>query len=146
MDPRTTMIYLIVREFLEALEALRVIWVIGVNGLWLSGLIVEVLSLILIILTIWLMNRKLNKQLMKVKTDVESKSVLSVCCPYEIVMISVGYITCSEHKSFKILLISVETLLIIIQIHHFLLSNLIHPNYSTTLSIIIKEYSLIQTH
>ena len=73
------MIYLIVREFLEALEALRVIWVIGVNGLWLSGLIVEVLSLILIILTIWLMNRKLNKQLMKVKTDVESKSVLSVC-------------------------------------------------------------------
>ena len=104
MDPRTTMIYLIVREFLEALEALRVIWVIGVNGLWLSGLIVEVLSLILIILTIWLMNRKLNKQLMKVKSDVESKSVLSVCCPYEIVMISVGYIMCSEHKSFKILL------------------------------------------
>ena len=79
MDPRTTMIYLIVREFLEALEALRVIWVIGVNGLWLSGLIVEVLSLILIILTIWLMNRKLNKQLMKVKSEVESKSVLSVC-------------------------------------------------------------------
>ena len=76
MDPITTMIYLIVREFLEAL---RVIWVRGVNGLWLSGLIVEVLSLILIILTIWLMNRKLNKQLMKVKTDVESKSVLSVC-------------------------------------------------------------------
>ena len=73
------MIYLIVREFLEALEALRVIWVIGVNGLWLSGLIVEVLSLILIILTIWLMNRKLNKQLMKVKSEVESKSVLSVC-------------------------------------------------------------------
>ena len=70
------MIYLIVREFLEAL---RVIWVIGVNGLWLSGLIVEVLSLILIILTIWLMNRKLNKQLMKVKSEVESKSVLSVC-------------------------------------------------------------------
>lgn len=79
MDPITTMIYLIVREFLEALEALRVIWVIGVNGLWLSGLIVEVLSLILIILTIWLMNRKLNKQLMKVKSEVESKSVLSVC-------------------------------------------------------------------
>ena len=70
------MIYLIVREFLEAL---RVIWVRGVNGLWLSGLIIEVVSLILIILTIWLMNRKLNKQLMKVKTDVESKSVLSVC-------------------------------------------------------------------
>ena len=70
------MIYLIVREFLEAL---RVIWVRGVNGLWLSGLIVEVLSLILIILTIWLMNRKLNKQLMKVKSEVESKSVLSVC-------------------------------------------------------------------
>ena len=44
MDPRTTMIYLIVREFLEALEALRVIWVIGVNGLWLSGLIIEVLG------------------------------------------------------------------------------------------------------
>lgn len=143
MDPITTMIYLIVREFLEAL---RVIWVRGVNGLWLSGLIIEVVSLILIILTIWLMNRKLNKQLMKVKSDVESKSVLSVCCPYEIVMISVGYIMCSEHKSFKILLISVETLLIIIQIHHSLLSNLIHPNYSTTLSIIIKEYSLIQTH
>lgn len=76
MDPITTMIYLIVREFLEAL---RVIWVRGVNGLWLSGLIIEVVSLILIILTIWLMNRKLNKQLMKVKTDVESKSVLSVC-------------------------------------------------------------------
>ena len=73
------MIYLIVREFLEALEALRVIWVIGVNGLWLSGLIIEVVSLILIILTIWLMNRKLNKQLMKVKSEVESKSVLSVC-------------------------------------------------------------------
>ena len=70
------MIYLIVREFLEAL---RVIWVRGVNGLWLSGLIVEVISLILIILTIWLMNRKLNKQLMKVRSDVESKSVLSVC-------------------------------------------------------------------
>ena len=70
------MIYLIVREFLEAL---RVIWVRGVNGLWLSGLIVEVISLILIILTIWLMNRKLNKQLMKVKSEVESKSVLSVC-------------------------------------------------------------------
>ena len=76
MDPITTMIYLIVREFLEAL---RVIWVRGVNGLWLSGLIVEVISLILIILTIWLMNRKLNKQLMKVKSEVESKSVLSVC-------------------------------------------------------------------
>ena len=76
MDPITTMIYLIVREFLEAL---RVIWVRGVNGLWLSGLIIEVVSLILIILTIWLMNRKLNKQLMKVKSDVESKSVLSVC-------------------------------------------------------------------
>lgn len=76
MDPRTTMIYLIVREFLEAL---RVIWVRGVNGLWLSGLIIEVVSLILIILTIWLMNRKLNKQLMKVKSEVESKSVLSVC-------------------------------------------------------------------
>ncbi len=70
------MIYLIVREFLEAL---RVIWVRGVNGLWLSGLIIEVVSLILIILTIWLMNRKLNKQLMKVKSEVESKSVLSVC-------------------------------------------------------------------
>ena len=76
MDPITTMIYLIVREFLEAL---RVIWVRGVNGLWLSGLIIEVVSLILIILTIWMMNRKLNKQLMKVKSDVESKSVLSVC-------------------------------------------------------------------
>ncbi len=76
MDPITTMIYLIVREFLEAL---RVIWVRGVNGLWLSGLIIEVVSLILIILTIWLMNRKLNKQLMKVKSEVESKSVLSVC-------------------------------------------------------------------
>ena len=73
------MIYLIVREFLEALEALRVIWVRGVNGLWISGIIVEVISLILIILTIWLMNRKLNKQLMKVKSEVESKSVLSVC-------------------------------------------------------------------
>ena len=76
MDPITTMIYLIVREFLEAL---RVIWVRGVNGLWLSGLIIEVVSLILIILTRWLMTRKLNKQLMKVKSEVESKSVLSVC-------------------------------------------------------------------
>ena len=66
------MIYLIVREFLEAL---RVIWVSGVDGLWISGLIIEVVSLILIILTIWLMNRKLNKQLMKVKSDVESRSV-----------------------------------------------------------------------
>ena len=66
------MIYLIVREFLEAL---RVIWVSGVDGLWISGLIIEVISLILIILTIWLMNRKLNKQLMKVKSDVESRSV-----------------------------------------------------------------------
>ena len=76
MDPITTMIYLIVREFLEAL---RVIWVRGVNGLWLSGLIIEVVSLILIIQTKWLMNRNLNKQLMKVKSEVESKSVLSVC-------------------------------------------------------------------
>ena len=75
MDPRATMIYLIVRELLEMI---RVIWIKGIDGLWIAGLIVEVVSIVLIILTLWLMKRKLKKRLMKMKSDVESRTVSSV--------------------------------------------------------------------
>lgn len=75
MDPRATMIYLIVRELLEVI---RVIWIKGIDGLWIAGLIVEVVSIVLIILTLWLMKRKLKKRLMKMKSDVESRTVSSV--------------------------------------------------------------------
>lgn len=79
MDPRATMIYLIVRELLEVI---RVIWIKGIDGLWIAGLIVEVVSIVLIILTLWLMKRKLKKRLMKMKSDVESRTVSIVCCHY----------------------------------------------------------------
>ena len=69
------MIYLIVRELLEVI---RVIWIKGIDGLWIAGLIVEVVSIVLIILTLWLMKRKLKKRLMKMKSDVESRTVSSV--------------------------------------------------------------------
>ena len=75
MDPRATMIYLIVRELLEVI---RVIWIKGIDGLWIAGLIVEVVSIVLIVLTLWLMKRKLKKRLMKMKSDVESRTVSSV--------------------------------------------------------------------